>query len=328
MSAATPEQVFQRYVSAGLRRDASAQAEMFTVDGVLETPLSAPGGWYPRRVEGREQIRAFLTQLHARAADGPPVDVTASRFHVHLTTDPQVFIAEIDVTLAAPAPGAMALVHIYRLRGTEIASLRDYFAPSALDEPTLAETTRPLDERTDGRDLAEELLGMLAEQKDLMERTGGGSLAPAAPETRRLQREVFVRHADRLKELLEEFGWPTAARVGQPAARAAWLVAQHADTQLDVQRLAVRLLGNAVASGQAGARELAHLQDRVAVNEGRHQVYGTQVADVVDGRPVLWPCVDPDQLDERRAAVGIEPVAVVAAQYLPADSEKPEGADE
>lgn len=160
-----------------------------------------------------------------------------------------------------------------------------------------------------------ELLAMMREQKELMQRTGGGAVGPVRVEVRREQREVFVRHADRFRQLLEHEGWPTAARVGEDAARGAWLVAQHADTQLDVQRLALRFLGEAVARGEASRRDLAFLQDRVAVNEGGLQRYGTQIADVVDGQPVPWPCSDPDRLDELRAEVCIEPFAVNAARY-------------
>lgn len=165
------------------------------------------------------------------------------------------------------------------------------------------------------QELAEELLALMAEQKELMQRTGAGSVGPVPPEVRREQREVFVRHADRLKDLLEVHGWPTADIVGPEAARGAWLIAQHADTQLDVQRLAVGLLREATLAGTAHRRELAFLEDRLAVNEGRYQVYGTQIADVVDGKPVLWPCLDLDRLDERRAEVGIEPFAHNAARY-------------
>ncbi|NEM05803.1 DUF6624 domain-containing protein [Geodermatophilus normandii] len=163
--------------------------------------------------------------------------------------------------------------------------------------------------------LRAELEAMVDEQRGLMARTGGGSVGPTPVEARREQREVFVRHADRLEQLLTDSGWPTAARVGEGAARGAWLVAQHADTQLSVQRLALRLLREAVDQGAAPAQQLAMLEDRVAVTEGRHQTYGTQVADVVDGRPVLWPVADPDRLDERRATVGLEPLATHLARY-------------
>ncbi len=156
---------------------------------------------------------------------------------------------------------------------------------------------------------------MTAEQKELMIRTGAGIPGPVTVEIKREQREVFVRHGDRLRELLTVGGWPSAERVGPDAARGAWLIAQHADTQLDVQRLALRLLREAVARGTAGERELAFLEDRVAMNEGRQQIYGTQIADVVDGRPIPWPCIDPPRLDERRASVGIEPFEENAARW-------------
>ncbi|MFF0394146.1 DUF6624 domain-containing protein [Kitasatospora sp. NPDC004615] len=128
-------------------------------------------------------------------------------------------------------------------------------------------------------------------------------------------RRSTARHADRLAELLDEHGWPVAAEVGAEAAQAAWLIAQHADRQLDVQRRALRLMEQAVAEGAAGARELAFLRDRVLVNEGREQVYGTQIAGVRDGAPVPWPCEDPARMDERRAGVGIPPFGEYVAQF-------------
>jgi hypothetical protein len=130
-------------------------------------------------------------------------------------------------------------------------------------------------------------------------------------------RRVTARNGDRLKAILEAYGWPTAAAVGDEAARCAWLVAQHADRQLDVQRLALSLLEREVAAGNASPAHEAFLRDRVLVNEGRPQRYGTQIAGVVDGAPVPWPVEDPERMDERRAAVGIEPFAVHTARHAP-----------
>ncbi|MFJ2555734.1 MULTISPECIES: DUF6624 domain-containing protein [unclassified Streptomyces] len=48
----------------------------------------------------------------------------------------------------------------------------------------------------------------------------------------------------------------------------------------------------------------------VLVAAGELQVYGTQYTDDADGSNLrLQPVTDPDQLDERRAAVGLEPSA-------------------
>ncbi len=131
-------------------------------------------------------------------------------------------------------------------------------------------------------------------------------------------RRVTVEHGDRLAEIIAEHGWPTARLVGPAAAVGAWKLAQHADRQLDVQRRALALLSDAVAAGEASPRELALLRDRVLVNEGQEQIYGTQIAGVRDGTPVPWPCVDPERLDERRAEVSLEPFAVHVTRSEPA----------
>ncbi|MEU9073741.1 DUF6624 domain-containing protein [Kitasatospora sp. NPDC048538] len=128
-------------------------------------------------------------------------------------------------------------------------------------------------------------------------------------------RRLTAQHADRLSEIMAAHGWPTAGLVGDDAARAAWLIAQHADRQLDVQRRALRLMEQAVADGSASPRDLAFLRDRTLVNEGQKQIYGTQIAGVRDGSPVPWPCEEPELMDERRAEVGIPPFAEYIARF-------------
>ncbi|MFE1177601.1 DUF6624 domain-containing protein [Streptomyces sp. NPDC058773] len=128
-------------------------------------------------------------------------------------------------------------------------------------------------------------------------------------------RRLTARHGDRLGAIMDECGWPTAELVGEEAARAAWMIAQHADRQLDVQRRALQLMQKAVSAGSASPRELAFLRDRTLVNEGRKQVYGTQIAGVKDGSPIPWPCEEPERMDVLRAEVGIEPFDEYVAKF-------------
>ncbi|GAA1933642.1 hypothetical protein GCM10009716_46090 [Streptomyces sodiiphilus] len=123
---------------------------------------------------------------------------------------------------------------------------------------------------------------------------------------------LTARNGDRLGQIMHQYGWPTFALVGREAARGAWLIAQHADRQLDVQRRALQLMERAAAQDQASARDLAFLRDRVLVNEGRRQMYGTQIAGMCDGVPVLWPCEDLGRAEQLRAEAGIEPSALYA----------------
>jgi hypothetical protein len=160
------------------------------------------------------------------------------------------------------------------------------------------------------QELARELLELAAEQRETVHLGVSEDVAE-----RLVWREVTVRHADRLAAIMADVGWPAEDVVGAEAARAAWLVAQHADHQLDVQRRAFDLMSSAVEAGRASRYQLAFLYDRMLVNSGRPQVYGTQIADVRDGEPVPWPCVDVEHLDDRRAEVGIPPFAEYVAAH-------------
>jgi hypothetical protein len=114
--------------------------------------------------------------------------------------------------------------------------------------------------------------------------------------------------AIRLAQLVERHGWPGRSLVGEDGARAAWLVIQHADRDPDLQERMRALLEQAVEDGEAPARQLALLTDRVSVNRGRPHVYGTQFG----GQGASYgprPIADLDGLDSRRAAVGLEPFA-------------------
>ncbi|AKN73779.1 hypothetical protein QR97_32260 [Streptomyces sp. PBH53] len=162
----------------------------------------------------------------------------------------------------------------------------------------------------DGAALAEELKAMAASDHRCAAHANSDD-----PAEQLAWRRLTARHGDRLGEIMDAYGWPTADLVGAEAARAAWLIAQHADRQLDVQRRALRLMEQAVAAGSAGARELAFLRDRTLVNEGRKQIYGTQIAGVKDGAPVPWPCEEPERVDELRAEVGIEPFDAYVARF-------------
>jgi hypothetical protein len=162
----------------------------------------------------------------------------------------------------------------------------------------------------DGR--AQELIDMTEQDRQLQGGALGDDFAGQLA-----YRRVTVRNGDRLAEILESHGWPTISSVGAEAARRAWLIAQHADRQLDLQRKVLTLMTGAVAAGDAEPQHLAMLQDRVLVNEGRPQVYGT-IASVVDGATVPWPCEDPERLDERRAEVGLDSFHVHVSRHAPA----------
>jgi hypothetical protein len=164
----------------------------------------------------------------------------------------------------------------------------------------------PLDEG-----LRRELLAMAAEDQRVRhlvdEHTGPGGEVPddLIPEWTR----VDAANTARLAQIVAEHGWPTRSLVGDDGANAAWLLAQHADQNPALQRHFLDLMRAAVAANEASAVDLAYLTDRVAMHAGQPQIYGTQLCYDPDGELAAYPIADPDHVDQRRAALGLCPMA-------------------
>ncbi|MFK7959783.1 MAG: DUF6624 domain-containing protein [Phycisphaerales bacterium] len=120
-----------------------------------------------------------------------------------------------------------------------------------------------------------------------------------------LQRE----RSDRCKVIFAEHGFPSIDMVGTEASSAFWLLVQHADADVPFQEAVLAAMEPLVSIGQADGSEFAYLTDRVRVNTGRAQLYGTQMRyDAETGRPSPKPLARPAEVDKLRAAAGLEPL--------------------
>ena len=120
---------------------------------------------------------------------------------------------------------------------------------------------------------------------------------------------LHLENAARLEEILDDSGWPTRSEVGEAGVESAWLVAQHAISRPDLQRRCLSELIEAVAEEEAPAWQVAYLADRIRVNEGRPQIYGTQLDWNAEGELAPQPIEAPAEVDRRRAEVGLVPLA-------------------
>ncbi|MFB4302071.1 DUF6624 domain-containing protein [Actinomadura sp. NTSP31] len=124
---------------------------------------------------------------------------------------------------------------------------------------------------------------------------------------------VDDRNAAWLDRVVRRRGWPGISLVGTEAAHAAWLLAQHADRRRRAQRRFLGALLKAVERGDADPKDLAYLEDRVRINAGRPQRYGTQYGMTAAGFGPQ-PVEEPDGVDDRRAEVGLPSMAEYDAE--------------
>lgn len=117
------------------------------------------------------------------------------------------------------------------------------------------------------------------------------------------------KNAAELSKIIKKHGWPTEDMVGDKGAAAAWLIAQHAIGLPDFQRECYKYLDAAAQKGQVPKWQPAYMIDRIRSFEGRGQIYGTQV--IWDENGVLnpQPIEDEAGVDQRRASVGLPPLA-------------------
>jgi len=125
-------------------------------------------------------------------------------------------------------------------------------------------------------------------------------------------RELHETHARELELIIDDEGWPTPDVADADGTEAAWLVAMHAVSRPSFMRRCLGLLKGAANRGEVPARHAALLEDRIRALEGRPQIFGTQF-DWRDGRLSPRPIENPDGVDARRAAAGLEPLAEAVA---------------
>lgn len=108
-----------------------------------------------------------------------------------------------------------------------------------------------------------------------------------------------------MRSVLANCGWPNRSEVGEQAAKAAWLLTQHADMDPQYQVLASQQLKWAVLSDEANARDLAVLVDRNRRLNDQPQVYGMQFARGPGNVIRFYDIVNPSHLDARRKEIGL-----------------------
>jgi ketosteroid isomerase-like protein len=128
---ATPREVLARMHELTLTDD-TAVVDLYAEDGVHELPFAPLGA--PRRIEGRESLRALMN------AQGGRTPVTYEGFEnltVWETTDPEVIIAEYEIVGRADVDGTgfrIPQLLVLRVRDGRIALTRSYLNPAQLAE--------------------------------------------------------------------------------------------------------------------------------------------------------------------------------------------------
>ena len=105
------------------------------------------------------------------------------------------------------------------------------------------------------------------------------------------------RNTEHLKKIIGEIGWPTILKVGREAYNATRAIVQHSDHDVKFQKQCLEMMKQDLKTDK---RNIALLEDRIRVNEGKLQIYGTQFYTDENGDFKPRPIKEPGKVDKRR----------------------------
>lgn len=120
--------------------------------------------------------------------------------------------------------------------------------------------------------------------------------------------------------ILEQYGWLPISKIGELASDAQFYVLQHT-VDLDLFRKYLPRIKALAKKGEAKLWHAALMEDRLLVNEGKKQVFGSQVVKrpgKYDGQFFVWPIEDPDKVNELRKEAGLNLTVQENAERLDA----------
>jgi hypothetical protein len=118
---------------------------------------------------------------------------------------------------------------------------------------------------------------------------------------------VDHRNLETVISLIEKCGMPTLEEVDNSHMLAIWLVFQHASSTY--RKKYFPLLEDAAERGDLDHTQIAMMKDRMLMEEGKPQVYGTQVIkDTTSGAWILYKLEEPELVNKRRAEIGFGPL--------------------
>lgn len=130
---------------------------------------------------------------------------------------------------------------------------------------------------------------------------------------RQMQR-ADARNLPRVTAMIDKYGWPGNSLVGRSGSLAAFLVIQH--STLATMQKYLPQMRQAAAKGEMAKQNLALVEDRVLTFQDKPQLYGSQLhTNQATGKTEFFPIADEAHVDERRASVGLEPLADYAKGF-------------
>ena len=145
-------------------------------------------------------------------------------------------------------------------------------------------------------------------QTDMISAYQNGATKEKFDELDKIKNETFKKHIPLLKEIIRKYGFPTFNLVGKESSNNFFAMVQHSDFDLKFQKACLKKIKKFVKTKQVNTANFAYLTDRVSINSGKPQIYGTQLDYDKDGNALPKNLKDAENVNKRRSSVGLESI--------------------
>ncbi len=122
-----------------------------------------------------------------------------------------------------------------------------------------------------------------------------------------MDEELDLNNLKSVEQILAKCGMPNVDTAGDKGMSAIWLVIQHASA--DKRTKYFPQLLEAAKKGDLERQDIALMQDRMLMDAGKQQLYGSQITMNEDGNYELYDLKEPSKVDSRRAIMGLGPLS-------------------
>lgn len=126
---------------------------------------------------------------------------------------------------------------------------------------------------------------------------------------RKMRDSVNVLNQNRINLIFNQYGYPGYDKVGTDISDKFYIAVQHADNNVKLQKKILCALKKEITNNNASKSNFALLSDRVQINEGKKQIFGTQVSYRKNGQAFPKNGIkDSLNVDELRLQYGLMPL--------------------
>lgn len=130
-------------------------------------------------------------------------------------------------------------------------------------------------------------------------------------EWKKFKDSVFRTHEKSMQKIFNNNGFTGYDLVGEEGSRSFFLIVQHSDHNPEFQSRVLEEMKLEVDKNNANSSSYGLLVDRVNLNTGKAQIYGTQVTyNMNTGQAYPRKLADSINVNERRKSIGLEPIEI------------------